>query len=86
RIRKTSQSEYYDICSYNRATKRRKAYAELYVDIVNIINRIPTLKTINPQSYIESISYILVNYNNIVDYFSRQEFLKKSRWKAYISK
>ncbi|KAI9485733.1 MAG: hypothetical protein EXX96DRAFT_534069 [Benjaminiella poitrasii] len=81
RIRKTSQSEYYDICGYNSATKIIKAYAEQYVNIVNVINRIPTLKTINPQSYIESIRYIPVNYNSIIDYFSHQEFLK-CKWKA----
>ncbi|KAI9469933.1 MAG: hypothetical protein EXX96DRAFT_644677 [Benjaminiella poitrasii] len=80
RDRKTSQSEYYDICGYNRTTKRRKAYDEQHVDTVNIINRIPTLKTIILQSYLESTRYILVNYNNIVDYFSHQEFLKNTKY------
>ncbi|KAI9480811.1 MAG: hypothetical protein EXX96DRAFT_453519, partial [Benjaminiella poitrasii] len=85
RIRKTSQNEYYGICGYNSATKRRKAYAEQYVDIVNIINRMSTLNTINPRSYFEPNRFILVDYNTIMDYFSLQKF-PKSMWKANISK
>ncbi|KAI9478118.1 MAG: hypothetical protein EXX96DRAFT_619061 [Benjaminiella poitrasii] len=82
RIRKTSQSEYYDICGYNSATKRRKTYAEQYADSVNIINRIPTLKTINPQSYMESIRYILVNYNSL--YGVAKQLLSGSSKYGYI--
>ncbi|KAI9469733.1 MAG: hypothetical protein EXX96DRAFT_612251 [Benjaminiella poitrasii] len=48
RIRRTSQSEYYGICGYNSATRRRKPHAENY----NIVINIQTLKIINLQQFI----------------------------------
>ncbi|CEG83052.1 hypothetical protein RMATCC62417_17028 [Rhizopus microsporus] len=62
RIRTTSLEEYYRLCGYNLATRRRKEHQECHLDESKYINELPTLKTANLASFLLATSTRLQNY------------------------
>ncbi|KAG0167268.1 hypothetical protein DFQ30_006237 [Apophysomyces sp. BC1015] len=55
----------------NRATKKRNIYGAKEPETKATIDQIPSLKTADLQTMITSMSYILLHYDAIADYYSR---------------
>ncbi|ORE17645.1 hypothetical protein BCV71DRAFT_181126, partial [Rhizopus microsporus] len=84
RIRTTSLEEYYHLCGYNLATRRRKEHQECHLDEFKYISELPTLKTANLTSFLLAISTRLQNYQRIHNYYCQDKWY--SKFKAYINK
>ncbi|KAI9476532.1 MAG: hypothetical protein EXX96DRAFT_577467 [Benjaminiella poitrasii] len=85
RIRRTGKAEYYSLCGFNSATKRRNMHANSNLDAIRVLNQMPTPKTVDPTNLITSVRYILQNYTIITGYLEHRT-LRRSKWKAYVSK
>jgi hypothetical protein len=68
RARTTSLEEYFHLCGYNLATKRRKEHQECHLDEFKYISELPTLKTANLTSFLLAASTRLQNYQRIHNY------------------
>ncbi|KAG1175000.1 hypothetical protein G6F70_000727 [Rhizopus microsporus] len=69
RIRIISLEEYYHLCGYNLATRRRKEHQECHLDEFKYIGELPTLKTANLTSFLLAASTRLQNYQRIHNYY-----------------
>ncbi|PHZ14774.1 uncharacterized protein RHIMIDRAFT_249695 [Rhizopus microsporus ATCC 52813] len=65
RIRTTILEEYYHLCSYSLATRRRKEHQEYHLDEFKYISELPTLKTANLTSLLLAVSTRLQNYQRV---------------------
>ncbi|PHZ16699.1 uncharacterized protein RHIMIDRAFT_247188 [Rhizopus microsporus ATCC 52813] len=65
RIRTTNLEEYYHLCGYSIATRRRKEYQECHLDEFKYISELPTLKTANLTSFLLAASIRLRSYQRI---------------------
>ncbi|KAL4209589.1 hypothetical protein AB4K20DRAFT_1959693 [Rhizopus microsporus] len=86
RIRTTSLEEYYHLCNYNLATRRRKEHQECHLDEVKYISELPTLKTAHLTSFLLAASTCLQNYQRIHNYYCQDKWSQKSKFKTYINK
>ncbi|CEI91879.1 hypothetical protein RMCBS344292_06156 [Rhizopus microsporus] len=69
RVRIISLEEYYHLCSYNLAIRRRKEHQECHLDGFKYISKLPTLKTANLISFLLAASTRLQNYQRIHNYY-----------------
>jgi hypothetical protein len=74
RIRTTSLEEYYHLCGYNLATRRRKEHQECHLDEFKYISELPTLKTANLTSFLLAASTRLQNYQRIHNYYCQDKW------------
>ncbi|PHZ15925.1 uncharacterized protein RHIMIDRAFT_54808 [Rhizopus microsporus ATCC 52813] len=68
RIQTTSLEEYYHLCSYRLATRRRTEHQECHLDEFKYISELPTLKTADLSSFLLAASTRLQNYQRIHSY------------------
>ncbi|CEI98913.1 hypothetical protein RMCBS344292_13009 [Rhizopus microsporus] len=78
RIQATSLEEYYHLCGYNLATRRRKEHQECHLDVFKYISELPTLKTVNLTSFLLAASTRLQKYQD--------KWSQKLKFKTYINK
>ncbi|ORE10202.1 hypothetical protein BCV72DRAFT_189930, partial [Rhizopus microsporus var. microsporus] len=71
RIQTTSLEEYYHLCSYRLATRRRTEHQECHLDEFKYISELPTLKTADLSSFLLAASTRLQNYQRIHSYCSK---------------
>ena len=74
RVRTTSLEEYYHLCGYNLATRRRKEHQECHLDEFKYIGELPTLKTANLTSFLLAASTRLQNYQRIHNYYCQDKW------------
>ncbi|CEG76575.1 hypothetical protein RMATCC62417_11459 [Rhizopus microsporus] len=86
RTRATSLEEYYHLCGYNLATRRRKEHQECHLDKFKYISELPTLKTANLTSFLLAASIRLQNYQRIYNYYCQDKWSQKLKLKTYINK
>ncbi|KAL4211882.1 hypothetical protein AB4K20DRAFT_1958851 [Rhizopus microsporus] len=86
RVRTTSLEEYYHLCGYNLATRRRKEHQECHLDEFKYIGELPTLKTANLTSFLLAASTRLQNYQRIHNYYCQDKWSQKLKFKTYINK
>ncbi|ORE18813.1 hypothetical protein BCV71DRAFT_284625 [Rhizopus microsporus] len=86
RIRTSSLEEYYHLCNYNLATRRRKEHQECHLDEFKYISELPTLKTANLTSFLLATSTSLRNYQRIHNYYCQDKWSQKLKFKTYINK
>ncbi|ORE07634.1 hypothetical protein BCV72DRAFT_188633, partial [Rhizopus microsporus var. microsporus] len=60
-----SLEEYYHLCGYNLATRRRKEHQEYGLDEFKYISELPTLKTANLTLFLLAVSPHLQSYQRI---------------------
>ncbi|ORE20540.1 hypothetical protein BCV71DRAFT_154237, partial [Rhizopus microsporus] len=86
RIRTSSLEEYYHLCSYNLATRRRKEHQECHLNEFKYISELPTLKTAHLTSFLLAASTCLQNYQRIHNYYCQDKWSQKLKFKTYINK
>ncbi|CEI91151.1 hypothetical protein RMCBS344292_05451 [Rhizopus microsporus] len=74
RVRITSLEEYYHLCCYNLATRRRKEHQECHLDGFKYISELSTLKTANLASFLLAASTRLKNYQRIHNYYCQDKW------------
>ncbi|CEJ01632.1 hypothetical protein RMCBS344292_15655 [Rhizopus microsporus] len=74
RVRTTSLEEYYHLCGYNLATRRRKEHQECHLEEFKYISELPTLKTANLTSFLLAASTRLQNYQRIHNYYCQDKW------------
>ena len=74
RIRTSSLEEYYHLCSYNLATRRRKEHQECHLNEFKYISELPTLKTAHLTSFLLAASTCLQNYQRIHNYYCQDKW------------
>ncbi|CEG75868.1 hypothetical protein RMATCC62417_10844 [Rhizopus microsporus] len=86
RIRTTCLEEYYHLCGYNLATRRRKEHQECHLDKFKYISELPTLKTANLILFLLAASTRLQNNQRIHNYYCQGKWSQKLKFKTYINK
>ena len=72
RFRKTSATEYYDLCGYNIATNRRRRWREAeQPQWRELLDNMPSLKTSNFANLVDAINYRLSNFWAVVNHYDR---------------
>ncbi|ORE07816.1 hypothetical protein BCV72DRAFT_325568, partial [Rhizopus microsporus var. microsporus] len=84
RIRTTNLEEYYHLCGYSIATRRRKEYQECHLDEFKYISELPTLKTANLTSFLLAASIRLRSYQRIHNNYCQHKWYLQ--FKTYINK
>ncbi|CEI88061.1 hypothetical protein RMCBS344292_02462 [Rhizopus microsporus] len=74
RVRTTSLEEYYHLCGYNLATRKRKEYQECHLDESKYNSELSTLKTVNLISFLLATSTRLQNYQRIHNYYYQDKW------------
>ena len=74
RVRIISLEEYYHLCSYNLAIRRRKEHQECHLDGFKYISKLPTLKTANLISFLLAASTRLQSYQRIHNYYCQNKW------------
>ncbi|PHZ09576.1 uncharacterized protein RHIMIDRAFT_240696 [Rhizopus microsporus ATCC 52813] len=69
RVRTTSLEEYYHLCGYSLATRRREEHQEYHLDEFKYISELPTLKPVNLTSFLLAASTCLQNYQRVHNYY-----------------
>ncbi|CEG82028.1 hypothetical protein RMATCC62417_16158 [Rhizopus microsporus] len=85
RIRTTSLEEYYHLCGYNLATRRRKEHQECHLGEFKYISELPTLKTVNLTSFLLAASTLLQNYQRIHNYYCQDKWCVTSLYGIYFN-
>ena len=83
RIRRTSTKEYYHICGFNAASRKRDNWKRQNQEAARIIDAIPTLKTASTQVLNTATAYILLNYATITSFVDLQFRFNKLKLKVY---
>ncbi|CEG81449.1 hypothetical protein RMATCC62417_15653 [Rhizopus microsporus] len=86
RIRTTSLEEYYHLCGYNLATRRRKEHQECHLDEFKYISELSTLKTADLAIFLLAVSTRLQNYQRIHNYYCQDKWSQKLKFKTYTNK
>ncbi|KAG0165146.1 hypothetical protein DFQ30_008913 [Apophysomyces sp. BC1015] len=69
RVCTTTTKEYYSLCGFNHATRVRNSYLAKEPETKAIIDKTPSLKTVDLGELTKAISYIFVHYDMITSFY-----------------
>ncbi|KAH8549249.1 hypothetical protein BGW37DRAFT_541613 [Umbelopsis sp. PMI_123] len=83
-IRKCFSKEYYSLCGFKAATRKRELYKRMAAqDVIKIIDNIPSIKTANFETLIDGVRYRLENYLIIINFYDKDARFQILALKSY---
>ncbi|KAG0169462.1 hypothetical protein DFQ30_003588 [Apophysomyces sp. BC1015] len=86
RVRKTSTLEYYSVCGYTHAARKRTSYAKTDPQAKEIIDRIPTMKSADIKNTIISLRYRFRHHQQITRFYDIENRFAKLKLKTCMQK
>jgi hypothetical protein len=86
RLRRTSTAEYYQLAGFKKYVITHSKYGALHPQERTIVANSPTLKISSTTQFKDAAIYILTNFKSITNYYDRDLWQNRARFKKHISK